>query len=298
MPVADGVLAWIQPPGSWWVNNAGAVHGDGVALIDTCATRRRTERFLAEVAAATGAAPIRFAVNTHLHGDHTYGNALLPPDTAIIGHEKTREGLLADQILRATPPVWSPTPDWGIDTTRPPTVVLRDELTLHVGEHRIELRHPGYPAHTHGDVVAWLPEQRVLFTGDLLFHRITPLLMAGSLDGALRSLDWLAGFDAAVVVPGHGTIIDAAALPDVLAGLDRYYRLVLDVARDGLASGATPLAAATDCDLGEFADWPDTERIVLNLHRAYADAAGTPFDLMTAMTDAITWHGGPLRTEV
>jgi cyclase len=298
VPVADGVLAWIQPPGSWWVNNAGAVHGDGVALIDTCATRRRTERFLAEVAAATDAAPIRFAVNTHLHGDHTYGNALLPRDTAIIGHEKTREGLLADQILRSTPPVWSPTPDWGIDTTRPPTVVLRDELTLHVGDHRIELRHPGYPAHTHGDVVAWLPGQRVLFTGDLLFHRITPLLMAGSLDGARRSLDWLAGFDAAVVVPGHGTIIDAAALPDVLAGLDRYYRLVLDVARDGLASGTPPLAAATDCDLGEFADWPDAERIVLNLHRAYADAAGTPFDLVAAMSDAITWHGGPLRTVV
>ncbi|HKN99572.1 MAG TPA: MBL fold metallo-hydrolase, partial [Pseudonocardiaceae bacterium] len=229
---------------------------------------------------------------------HTYGNAMLPAETAIVGHERTRDGLLADELLRATPPVWSPTPDWGIDSTRPPTVVLRDELTLHVGDRRIELRHPGYAAHTHGDVVAWLPEQRVLFTGDLLFHRITPLLMAGSLDGALRSLDWLAGFGADVVVPGHGTIIDAADLPGVLAGLDRYYRMVLDVARRGRAAGVPPLAAATDCDLGEFADWPDAERIVLNLHRAYADAAGTPFDLVAAMSDAITWHGGPLPTVV
>lgn len=294
--VADGVYAWRQEDGSWWVNNAGAVAGGGgVVLIDTCATRARTQRFLGAVAGATGDAPIRLAVNTHLHGDHTYGNALLPDSTVIVAHEKTREGLLADVILAATPPIWSPTPDWGVSAVRPPTVVLRDELTLYAGERRIELKHPGYTAHTEGDVVAWLPDERVLFTGDLLFHHITPLVMMGSLDGALRSLDWLAGFGAARIVPGHGALIDAAALPDVLAGVERYYRLVKDIARQGRADGRTPLAAAQACDLGEFADWPDAERVVLNLHREYADAAGTPFDMMTAMADAITWHGGPLR---
>jgi cyclase len=297
--VADGVHAWIQPDGTWWINNAGAVLGDdGVVLVDTCATRRRTERFLAAVDATSGGAPIRFAVNTHLHGDHTYGNALLPADTAIVAHEKTREGLLADFILTATPPIWEPTPDWGISAIRAPSVVLHDELTLFNGTRRIELRHPGYPAHTEGDVVVWLPEERVLFSGDLLFHRITPLVMAGSVDGALRSLDWLAGFGADTVVPGHGTLISAADLPEMLAGLERYYRLIAEIARQGRAQGETPLAAATHCDLGEFADWPDAERLVPNLHRAYADAAGTPFDLVAAMTDAITWHGGPLHTHV
>ena len=297
--VADGVYAWHQPDGSWWVNNAGAVHGDdGVVLVDTCATRRRTERFLAAVAGATGGAPPRVAVNTHLHGDHTYGNAVLPAETTVIAHEKTREGLLADFILTETPPVWSPTPDWGVTEIRPPSVVLRDELTVFAGRHRIELRHPGYAAHTAGDVVAWLPDDGVLFTGDLVFHRITPLVMMGSVDGALRSLDWLAGFGAQIVVPGHGELIRGADLPDVLAGLERYYRLVADVTERGRAAGAPPLAAATACDLGEFADWPDAERIVLNLHRAYADAAGTPFDMVIAMADAIAWHGGPLRCVV
>jgi cyclase len=299
VPVADGVFAWIQPDGSWWVNNAGALVGDdGVVLVDTCATRRRTERFLAAVGQASDDAPIRIAVNTHLHGDHTYGNALLPDSTVIVGHEETRAGLLADFLLTATPPVWSPTPNWEIDEVRPPTVVLRDELTLYQGKRRIEVRHPGYAAHTPGDVVVWLPEEGVLFSGDLLFHRITPLVMMGSVDGALRSLDWLAGIGAGTVVPGHGTVISAAQLPDVLAGLERYYRLVAGIARDGQARGTSPLAAATACDLGEFADWPDAERLVLNLHRAYADAAGTPVDLMAAMSDAVTWHGGPLRCTV
>jgi cyclase len=299
VPVADGVFAWIQHDGSWWINNAGALVGDdGVVLIDTCATRRRTERFLAAVGRVSGDAPIRVAVNTHLHGDHTYGNALLPDSTVIIGHEETRVGLLADFLLTATPPVWSPTPNWEIAEVRPPTVVLRDELTLYQGKRRVEVRHPGYAAHTLGDVVAWLPEDGVLFSGDLLFHRITPLVMMGSVDGALRSLDWLAGFDAATVVPGHGGIITAAELPDVLAGLERYYRLIAEIARDGSAGGLSPLAAARACDLGEFADWPDAERVVLNLHRVYADAAGTPLDLMVAMSDAVTWHGGPLRCTV
>jgi cyclase len=297
VPIADGVHAWIQAPGTWWINNAGAVAGDdGVVLIDTCATRARTERFLAAVATATGASPIRLAVNTHLHGDHTYGNALLPDSTTIVAHERTRAGLLADFLLTATPPIWSPSPDWGITRVRPPSVTIQDQAALHAGTRRIELRHPGYAAHTPGDVVAWLPEERVLFTGDLLFHRVTPLVFMGSVPGARRSLDWLAGFDASVVVPGHGPLIPGAELPNVLAAHERYYTFVQRAADE--AGDRSPLAVATDTDLGEFADWPDAERLVLNLHRAFADRDGAELDLLAAFTDAITWHGGPLHCTV
>lgn len=295
--VADGVHAWIQAPGTWWINNAGAVAGDdSVVLIDTCATRARTERFLAAVAAATGERPIRLAVNTHLHGDHTYGNALLPDSTIIVAHERTRTGLLADFILAATPPIWSPSPDWGITRIRPPSVTIQDEAMLYAGTRRIELRHPGYAAHTPGDVVAWLPDERVLFTGDLLFHQVTPLVFMGSLPGAVRSLDWLAGFDASVVVPGHGPLIPGAELANVLAAHERYYTFVRQLA--DTAGDRSPLAVATATDLGEFAAWPDAERLVLNLHRAFADRDGTDMDLLAAFTDAIAWHGGPLHCTV
>ncbi|MFC3890677.1 MBL fold metallo-hydrolase [Lentzea rhizosphaerae] len=117
--VAPGVHAWIQPDGTWWINNAGAVHADGeVVVIDTCATARRTRLFLDALAAATGDAPIRLAVNTHLH-------------------EHTRQGILQDFILANTPPAWSPTPDWGVEAVRPPTVSFRDEITLHAGSARL-----------------------------------------------------------------------------------------------------------------------------------------------------------------
>jgi cyclase len=146
--------------------------------------------------------------------------------------------------------------------------------------------------------VAWLPRQRILFTGDLLFNGVTPLVLTGSVDGALRALDWIAGFGPEHVIPGHGPVISAAALPGVLDTQRRYYQLVLDTAREGLRAGLPPLEAARRCELGRFAGLPDAERIVLNLHRAYAEAEGTEPDLVRAFTDAVAYHGGPLPTSV
>jgi cyclase len=297
--IADGVYAWVQPDGSWWVNNAGAIAGaDGLVLIDTCATEARTRRWLGALAEATGNAPIRLAVATHHHGDHTYGNSLLPAGVPIVAHEGTRAAIKADAIIDGCPPFWSPVPDWGAVSRRLPTVAVADQVTLFTGERRIEVRHPGYVAHTVGDVVAYLPDEGVLFTGDLLFHQVNPLIFMGSLAGALRSLDWLAGFQPRLVVPGHGPLIDGAELAAVLATHERYYRMIQDAARTGIAEGLSPLDTAKLVDLGEFAALPDAERVVLNLHRAYAEATGADFDIVASLTDAVAFNGGPLPTSV
>jgi cyclase len=297
--VAPGVFGWVQHDGSWWINNAGfVVSHDHAVIIDTCATEERTRALLHAVEQAAPGMPIRYLVNTHLHGDHTHGNSLLPRTTVVIAHEATREGILADTVIDGCPPIWQPVPDWGQVTRRAPDLTIRAALTLHNDSHSIELLHPGHPAHTNGDLIAWLPEQRVLFAGDLLFHRVTPLVFMGSLDGALRALDWIASFEPEHVVPGHGPLIDAHALPAVLDKHREYYRLVRTTAQAGLRDGLTPLQAARRCRLGAFADLPDAERIVLNLHRAYADTTGHPFDLPQAFTDTIACNAGPLHTQV
>jgi cyclase len=75
-----------------------------------------------------------------------------------------------------------------------------------------------------------------------------------------------------------------------------YLRFVLDVAARAHTVGVTPLAAARDTDLGRFAGWSDAERIVGNLHRACAElggaARGAPVDILAALTDMVTYHGG------
>ena len=297
--VADGVLAWLQPDGTWWLNNTGAVHHHGsVLVVDTCATRDRTAAMLAAVAQATGEAPVSWAVNTHLHGDHTYGNALLPDATVLIGHRQMRAGLAADFLFDACPPFWAPLPEWGVDALRLPDLTFDSRLDVHLGDLRIEVHHPGYTAHTSGDVIVHVPDRGVVFAGDLLFNGLTPMLLMGSVDGARRSLEWIASFEPAHVVPGHGPVIEGADLDRVLGEHDRYYQHVATVAADGRAQGLRPLDAVRELGFGAFGGWPDRERLVLNLHKVYADQDGRQVDVVAAMNDAIAWNGGPMHTQL
>src|SRR5215470_17073310 len=85
--VAAGVFAYVQPDGTWWINNTGFLVGpQGVISIDACATWRRTNAYRAAIASVTPA-PVRAVLNTHHHGDHTFGNCLFGP-AAIIAHER------------------------------------------------------------------------------------------------------------------------------------------------------------------------------------------------------------------
>jgi cyclase len=284
--------------GGCFGGGSGAGSGGDVLVVDTCATADRTTRLLDAVRETSGDGPIRLAVNTHQHGDHTYGNCLLPASTVLIGHEKMREGLRVDPIIDGCPPFWSPVPDWGPVTRRLPDVTTAGDLTVHLGDRRVELRHPGGPAHTTGDLIVWLPAERVVFTGDLVFAGLTPLVFMGSVTGALAAIDWLAALRPEVVVPGHGPVLHGPDIDRVFDEHRRYYRFVLSRAETGRAAGLTPLAAAQQADLGEFAGWADAERLVLNLHRVFADRAGTDLDLVAALTDATRWLGGPMPTAV
>jgi cyclase len=296
--VADGVFAYIQPDGSWWINNTGFTVGadasgsTGVVAIDASSTERRTRALLDAIAAVTPA-PVRTLVNTHHHGDHTNGNCLFG-DATVVGHRNCREGV-RNQAIGGLEPIFGAV-EWGELTIRPPTVVLDDRLDVYAGDRLVELHYIGTPAHTTGDVVAWLPAERVLFAGDLVFNGGTPFVLMGSVEGALEALDNVRAFDALMIVPGHGPVCDAASI-DVVA---RYLAMVLDVARQAQAAGVGPLEAARATELGEFAELRDKERLVGNLHRAMAELAGAPrgapIDVTAAFMDMLTFNGGgPLR---
>ncbi|RLU92126.1 MBL fold metallo-hydrolase [Streptomyces griseocarneus] len=289
--LAPGVRAFVQPDGGWCLNNAGIIESGGrTALVDTAATERRA-RLLRDYATAHGAAPPAVVVNTHHHGDHTYGNCVFPEAT-IIGHEGCRRETLAvgHQLHGQWPHV-----DYGDIVITPATVTYEDALTLHVGDTEVRLLHPG-PAHTVGDTIAHLPEQGVVFTGDLVFNGGTPFLLMGSLAGSLHALDVLRGLDAPTVVPGHGPVTD----PGVYDTLERYFHWLGEVARKGHTAGRTPLEVARDTDLGEFAALHESERLVANLHRAYAELdgqpLGAPLDLPLVLGDMQTMNGGKPMT--
>ncbi len=290
--VSPGVYAFVQPDGSWWINNTGFLTGaGGVVAVDTCSTERRTRAYLDAIRSVSDR-PVRALVNTHHHGDHTHGNYLFRP-AAVIGHRQCRE-----QVLAFGHPNWdgvfSPV-DFGHLDIEAPFVTFTDRLDLHVDDLLVELHYIGTPAHTTNDVVAWVPQRKVLFAGDLAFNGGTPFVVMGSVSGSLAALERLRAFGAEVVVPGHGDVCG----PGVFDGIGRYLEFVQHTAAEGRASGLSPLEAARKADLGPFAGLGDAERIVGNLHRAYAEldgaAPGAPIDLRAAIGDMVAYNGGPLR---
>lgn len=229
---APGVYAYVQPDGGWCLNNAGFVSDGGrTLLIDTAATERRALA-LREAVVATGVPLPRTVVNTHHHGDHTYGNAVFAPEALILGHDNARsEQLAAGHQLEL---IW-PATDFGAIEITAPDLTYSDRMTFHLGETEVRVVHPGV-AHTTGDSIVFLPRQRIVFTGDLVFAGGTPFLAMGSLAGSLRALELLRSLDAETVVPGHGPLTD----PSAYEATERYLRYVAELAREGRAKRQTP----------------------------------------------------------
>jgi len=291
--VRDGVFAYVQPDGSWCINNTGFLVGrTQVVSIDATSTERRT-RALLDAIASVSALPVTTLVNTHAHLDHTNGNCFFGP-VAIVAHERCRAELLEAPLPTAGRPPF-PQVDWGTLEKAPPTVTFSDTLTLWVDDLRCELRWVGEPAHTTNDITVWLPERSVLFAGDLVFNGGTPFHLGGSIPGARRALEWIRALGPEVIVPGHGDPCGVEVVDDLLAYLD----LVWERAIEGRAAGMAPLDVARQLDLGEFGRWLDPERIVGNLHRAYAELEGVPpgEPLGTApLAEMVEYNGGrPLR---
>ena len=290
--VSQGIHAYIQLDGTWGLNNAGFIAGsDALTVIDTCFTEARTRSFLRAIRDVADL-PIRTLVNTHHHGDHTHGNYLMR-GASIVGHELCREAVI-ETGLHTLHPLF-PNVVWGDLELAPPFVTFRERLDLFVDDLRMELHYVG-PAHTTNDSVVWLPERKLLFTGDIAFNGGTPFVAMGSISGSLVALDRLRDFGAETVVPGHGPVCG----PEVFDDMEAYLRFVQALAQETFAAGLSPLEAARQTDLGRFESWHDRERLAGNLHRAYSELRGEPLGVNLPLgpiaEDMVAFNGGePVR---
>jgi cyclase len=291
-PVAEDVYAYTQQPGGWCLSNAGVVVGpDGAMIVDTLATQARANR-LRESVDALGAGPRRIVVNTHHHGDHIFGNQAFGAGATVVAHEQARTEM-AETGLALTR-LW-PQVQWGEVRIVLPALTFTDRLTVHLGERRAELIHVG-PAHTTNDVVVWLPDERVLFAGDVVLSGATPFSLMGSIAGSLRAIERLRALDARTVVCGHGPV----AGPEVFDENAEYLEWIQRLAYLGAARGLSPLDTARDAHRGRFAHLLDQERIVGNLHRAFAELDGgppaRPLDVVAVFGEMVEFNEGRLPT--
>ncbi len=285
--VSEGIFAYVQPHGGWCLNNTGFIVGRrSVTAVDTCATEKRTRAFLQEVARVTRS-PVTTVVNTHHHGDHTLGNCITDGAT-IVGHEMCRSEVVESGLLLLA--VFDSV-DFGAVHVVPPSLTFEDRLRLWVDDLAVELTYVG-PAHTSNDIIAWLPDRGVLFAGDVVFNQGTPFVLMGTVEGSLTALEQLRRLEAGVIVPGHGPVCG----PDVLDSVAGYLCFVQQLARSAHQAGIGALEAAREADLGEYAEWHDSERLVGNLHRALSEIRGEPtagpLDYATIWGEMVEFNGG------
>src|SRR5246127_1516826 len=164
--------------------------------------------------------PIRFAFDTHHHGDHAYGNQIFVENGGVpVAHA----GVIQEMKQYETgyygnqPGRWEETTKERSDlkTTRlnPPSVLFSKDLIFDDGKHRVELMHLGV-AHTHGDAVAWLPKERILFTGDMCVNGPYNYVGDGDVGKWVATLDAARKLDAKIVCTGHGPRSTGTVLDD------------------------------------------------------------------------------------
>jgi cyclase len=283
--VGAGIYAYLQPDGGWGWSNAGLVSdGEATLLIDTLFDLKLTEAMLAEMRRAVpGAARIDTLVNTHANGDHCYGNELvsgarivasertaaemaeLPPSAmAALVEQAPNMGTLGEFFLRC----FGGFEFAGIEPA-PPGETFSGELALRVGDREVRLIELG-PAHTRGDTIAWLPEERVVFTGDILFNGAHPIAWAGPVSNWVAACERIEALAPVSIVPGHGPL---ATLDDVRE-LRAYLGYLYDQARLAHADGLTPVQAARRIELDRWADWGERERLAVNIATIFGELSG------------------------
>ena len=279
--VTDGVYHAMWTGGSLASNSQIIINEDHIVLVDTHSTPPQARALLADIKTLSDK-PVRVVINTHFHFDHTHGNQVFGPDVQIIGHEYTRSMLIADVLDartargviegRTRPRVEELKKEILAETDAqekavlqeqlsaqeafleglegvqpaPPNVTLTDgdTLTLHRGGREIQLLSFGR-AHTGGDLIVYLPEERIICTGDFLTGG-TPFLTDAYAPGWADALEGLKGLEFDTVLPGHGDMFTGKnRITDTQAYLRDAWNRVAELKR----SGRSPQEAAKLVDM-------------------------------------------------
>lgn len=284
--LGNGGYAWLQPDGGWGWSNAGLIVDQGESLlVDTLFDVPLTREMLAAMRKAEpkAAAKIKTLVNTHHNGDHCYGNECCE-GAEIIAHQLAREAMTHEKpemlvgFLKAAPQLGDTGAfltkcfgafDFQSVTQTLPTTTFEHELTRHVGGKTVNIMHVG-PAHSPGDALVYVPADKTVFTGDILFIEGHPIMWEGPVSNWIDACNRIIAMDVETVVPGHGPITDKKGV----AAVRDYLTYVRDEAKKRFDAGLGSFEAARDIDMSDYESWGDGERIAVNVATLYKEFSG------------------------
>ncbi len=214
--LAEGVWAAQPQQGA---NVGWFLLGDGVLVVDS-GQDAETARAILEKIAETAGKPVRYLVVTHAHGDHAGGAGVFAAAGAQVICQENVAGAVANVVQSGG--------DAPAGKPGPGVLAISARLTFFGGPRRAEIDWLG-SAHTRGDLVVLLPEDKILFAGDLVLNKKIPFMQSPDVDpkGWEQILPRLAALDLSKVVPGHGEIGPRQGIADTLA----YVRKVNELAR-------------------------------------------------------------------
>jgi cyclase len=312
-------------------NSVAILSDDGVLLFDSNGTSSASAAIVAEIKKLTDK-PVKYLVNSHWHWDHWYGAETYLkafPDIRIITHEKTRQAMMGPALefnrpgletqlpgyiaslekRRATAETTSPPPpnlprlkqaledarfflDQKKNTRHTfPNLTFTNQLTLYMGKREIRVLNYGR-AVTPGDAFLYLPNERILITGDLLINPISFALSSYPTEW-LKALEGIDTLDASIIVPGHGDLLTDKALLHATMGV---FRELLRQGKDAKAKGLD-VDAARDAILPSLAEYQATitkgntaldmtfkiQLVDWYLHRVYDELNGPLTDAIAAI---------------
>lgn len=286
--LGNGNHAYLVPDGSWGWSNAGLIEDGGqTLLVDTLFDLKLTREMLDAMRRAVPAsANIGALVNTHANGDHTFGNQMLEGKRIIASracaedmHHRPPAQYAAWQ--KEWPGMGVAGKFWyevmgsqfdfqGIRLVLP-TETFSGEKTLQVGDKEVRLIEVG-PAHTRGDVIVYVPRDKVLYTGDMLFNGAHPAIWAGPITNWIRACDRMLSWDLEAVVPGHGAITDKGGIRE----FRDYLEYVRAESRKCYDKGMDFVQAADQISLDPWAHFAEDERMYINVYACYREFRGAP----------------------
>jgi cyclase len=274
--LAPNVYAYQQQGGTGHLNagisNAGLFVGeDSMLAFDSLGYPLQTKAFIAAAKQASGGKPFSQLIDSHHHGDHVSGNQFFLP-TPILSHPYCREEVL--KAIPKTPASW-PKQEGLADGTEvrklaPPTITFEDNLTYYIGGNIVEFHFAG-PAHTWGDLMAYLPQHKILFAADVAFFHLVPYCHNAYISKWMETIDKIMKMDVDVIVPGHGPVGGKKELAET----GEYFRVLKAEAKKRYDAGMSAGAAAADIKMGKFDNWMGPERIVMNTVRLFDEFKGT-----------------------
>jgi len=214
------------------------VTNDGVLLADAQGSAEATKGLVDAIRKVTPK-PIKYVIICSDHGDHTAGNAVLPPGITYFIHPTSKA------ILERQTNGWKPPAD---------AQLVADKKTITMAGEEFQVLFLGR-AHTGGDLSVYLPKQKILFLSETFLNRVFPAMRSAYPSDWLRSLDRAERMDVNLYIPGHGFTEDAAVSKEELRAYHRALQFVIDEATRLYKSGVPVDQAVKQANWGEYASW-------------------------------------------